>query len=200
MGVSPADRASLLGVPVRSLHTIVWSIAGVLAFLALFLRAGIIGLPIGSALSFGVLLRALAALMLGRMTHLPTIVASSVVIGVLEMGVDWNGFLGQRSPLRAERAVAVDDRSAAAIGEDEVIMRGQFAEGVARVDGCECGRGVNIPEDGHKAAGVQHGLFKQRVIDADAARLDEHIGGRGGGFHLPRGFALGGVVDDDTGP
>ena len=102
-----ADRASLLGVPVRSLHTVVWSIAGVLAFLALFLRAGVIGLPIGSALSFGVLLRALAALMLGRMTHLPTIVASSVVIGVLEMGVDWNGFLGQRSPLLIEPVVAL---------------------------------------------------------------------------------------------
>lgn len=102
-----ADRASLLGVPVKSLHTVVWSIAGVLAFLALFLRAGVIGLPIGSALSFGVLLRALAALMLGRMTHLPTIVASSLAIGVLEMGVDWNGFLGQRSPLLIEPVVAV---------------------------------------------------------------------------------------------
>lgn len=102
-----ADRASLLGVPVKSLHTVVWAIAGALAFLALFLRAGVIGLPIGSALSFGVLLRALAALMLGRMTHLPTIVASSLAIGVLEMGVDWNGFLGQRSPLLIEPVVAV---------------------------------------------------------------------------------------------
>ena len=102
-----ADRASLLGVPVKGLHTVVWSIAGVLAFLALFLRAGVIGLPIGSAMSFGVLLRALAALMLGRMTHLPTIVASSLVIGVLEMGVDWNGFLGHRSPLLIEPVVAV---------------------------------------------------------------------------------------------
>lgn len=102
-----SDRASLLGVPVKSLHTVVWAIAGVLAFLALFLRAGVVGLPIGSALSFGVLLRALAALMLGRMTHLPTIVASSLAIGVLEMGVDWNGFLGHRSPLLVEPVVAV---------------------------------------------------------------------------------------------
>ena len=102
-----SDRASLLGVPVKTLHTVVWSIAGVLAFLALFLRAGVIGLPIGAALSFGVLLRALAALMLGRMTHLPTIVAGSVAIGVLEMGVDWNGFLGQRSPLLIEPVVAL---------------------------------------------------------------------------------------------
>ncbi len=102
-----ADRASLLGVPVKRLHTIVWAIAGGLAYLALFLRAGVVGLPIGAALSFGILLRALAALMLGRMTHLPTIVASSLAIGVLEMGVDWNGFLGQRSPLLIEPVVAM---------------------------------------------------------------------------------------------
>ncbi len=68
-----ADRASLLGVPVKNLHTIVWAIAGMLAFLALFLRAGMIGLPIGSALSLDFLVRALAALIIGRMTHLPTI-------------------------------------------------------------------------------------------------------------------------------
>jgi len=94
-----SDRASLLGVPVKSLHTIVWSIAATLAFLALFLRAGIIGLPIGSALSLDFLVRALAALIIGRMTHLPTITAAAVALGVLEMGVDWNGVMGEKSPL-----------------------------------------------------------------------------------------------------
>jgi branched-chain amino acid transport system permease protein len=94
-----ADRASLLGVPVKRLHTIVWAIAGTLAFLALFLRAGMIGLPIGSALSLEFLVRALAALIIGRMTHLPTITAAAVALGVLEMGVDWNGVLGEKSPL-----------------------------------------------------------------------------------------------------
>jgi branched-chain amino acid transport system permease protein len=102
-----SERASLLGVPVKGLHTIVWSIAGVLAFLALFLRSGVIGLPIGAALSFGVLLRALAALMLGRMTNLTTIAFSGVAIGVLQMGVDWNGFMGQKSPLLIEPIVAL---------------------------------------------------------------------------------------------
>jgi len=102
-----AERASLLGVPVKGLHTIVWTIAGVLAFLALFLRAGIVGLPIGSALSFGILLRSLAALVLGRMTHLPTITLSAIAVGLLEVGVDWNGFLGQKSPLLIEPVVAV---------------------------------------------------------------------------------------------
>jgi len=104
-----SERASLLGVPVKGLHTIVWSIAGVLAFLGLFLRSGVIGLPIGSALSFGILLRALAALMLGRMTNLTTIALSGVAIGVLQMGVDWNGlpFFDQRSPLLIEPVVAL---------------------------------------------------------------------------------------------
>ena len=102
-----AERASLLGVPVKGLHTVVWSIAGMLAFLALFLRSGVIGLPIGSALSFGVLLRALAALMLGRMTNLPVIAGAGVAIGVLQMGVDWNGFMGQKSPLLIEPVVAL---------------------------------------------------------------------------------------------
>ena len=103
-----SERASLLGVPVKGLHTIVWAIAGVLAFLALFLRAGIVGLPIGTVgSSFGLLLRALAALMLGRMISMPTIVCSSMAIGVLEMGVDWNGFMGQHSPLLIEPVIAV---------------------------------------------------------------------------------------------
>ncbi len=104
-----AERASLLGVPVKGLHTIVWSIAGVLAFLSLFLRSGVIGLPIGTALSLGVLMRALAALMLGRMTNLTTIALSGVAIGVLQMGVDWNGisFLDQKSPLLIEPIVAL---------------------------------------------------------------------------------------------
>ena len=104
-----AERASLLGVPVKGLHTIVWAIAGVLAFLALFLRSGVVGLPIGSALSLGILLRALAALMLGRMTNLWTIALSGVAIGVLQMGVDWNGIslLDQRSPLLIEPVVAI---------------------------------------------------------------------------------------------
>jgi branched-chain amino acid transport system permease protein len=85
-----ADRASLLGVPVQRLQTVVWAIAGLLAFVAIFLRASIIGLPVGFALSFAVLLRSFAALMMGRLTNLPAICASAVALGVLEQGVTWN--------------------------------------------------------------------------------------------------------------
>ena len=85
-----ADRASLLGVPVRRLQTVVWVVATVLSFLALYLRAGIIGLPFGSAFTFTLLLSALAALTLGRFTHLPAIGGAAVALGVLEVAVDWN--------------------------------------------------------------------------------------------------------------
>jgi branched-chain amino acid transport system permease protein len=86
-----ADRASLLGVPVRRLETVVWIIAAVLAFVGAYLRAGVVGLPIGgSVLTFGFLLRTLAALVLGRMTDLPAVAAAAVTIGLLEQGVGWN--------------------------------------------------------------------------------------------------------------
>lgn len=85
-----ADRASLLGVPVKRLQTLVWAVAAALSFVGVFLRASIIGLPVITVLTFGGLLFALAALMLGRLTNLPAITASAVALGVLEQGVVWN--------------------------------------------------------------------------------------------------------------
>jgi branched-chain amino acid transport system permease protein len=85
-----SDRASMLGIPVRRLNTYVWVIAGVLSFAGLFLRAGVIGLPVGSAFSLNVLLLAFAALTLGRLTDLPCVAVSAVALGVLEQGVVWN--------------------------------------------------------------------------------------------------------------
>ena len=85
-----ADRAALLGIPVGRLHTVVWSLAAVLSFLALFLEAGIIGVPLGSASGLTVLLSALAALTLGRLTNMPAIVASAMALGLLESHVRWN--------------------------------------------------------------------------------------------------------------
>ncbi len=42
-----ADRAASLGIPVGRIHTCVWVVATVLSFLALFLQAGVVGLPLG---------------------------------------------------------------------------------------------------------------------------------------------------------
>lgn len=98
-----SDRAATLGIPVQRLHVLVWAVAAALAFVALFLRAGILGLPVGGALTLGVLLRALAALMLGRLTDLPAVATSAVALGMLELGVSWN----VSSPLLLDPILAV---------------------------------------------------------------------------------------------
>jgi branched-chain amino acid transport system permease protein len=88
-----ADRASLLGIPVGRLHTCVWAIAASLSFIAIFLQAGLVGVPLGSPVGLTVLLSALAALMIGRLTDMPAIVSSAVALGLLESHVRWNDAL-----------------------------------------------------------------------------------------------------------
>ena len=83
-------RAAMLGIPVKGLQSIVWSVATVLGFVALFLRSGIYGLPVGGSLGLLLLLRSLAALTLGRLVHLPTIIAGSLALGILQEAVVWN--------------------------------------------------------------------------------------------------------------
>jgi branched-chain amino acid transport system permease protein len=85
-----ADRASLLGIPVRRIQTLVWALAALLSFIGVFLRAGVVGLPSVTVLGFGGLLFALAALMLGRLDDLPAVALAAVALGVLEQGVAWN--------------------------------------------------------------------------------------------------------------
>ncbi len=95
-------RANLLGIPVKALQSLVWGMATALAFLAVFLRAGVFGIPIGGQLGLLLLLRALAALMLGRMVHLPTMLGSAIALGVLQEGLLWNA----EGPAAAEAQMA----------------------------------------------------------------------------------------------
>lgn len=97
-----SDRAAMLGIPVARLSTVVWAIAAALSFLALFLRAGILGVPLGSALSITALVQALAALVIGRLVNLGAIALSAVALGVLEYGVTWN----MNSPLATAPIIA----------------------------------------------------------------------------------------------
>jgi branched-chain amino acid transport system permease protein len=85
-----SDRAALLGIPVRRLEAQVWTLATVLAFCSVLLTAGVASLPFGVGLGLSVVLRALAALVIGRMTHLVSIAVTAVAIGVLEAGIQWN--------------------------------------------------------------------------------------------------------------
>ena len=82
-----ADRASLLGIPVRRLNTVVWVVAGALSGLAAVLRMPISGVAIGSPLGPSLLLRALAAAVIGRMESLPKTVAAALVLGMVSEAV-----------------------------------------------------------------------------------------------------------------
>jgi len=85
-----ADRASLLGVPVKRVNLVVWAVAAFLATVGVLLRAGVVGLPIGSALGVSVLMRTLAAAVVGRMERMPTIVVASIMLGVVEQAAVWH--------------------------------------------------------------------------------------------------------------
>lgn len=82
-----SDRAATLGVPVGRIQTTVWVITTVLAFATVFLRSGVISVPIGSVLGVSVLVRALAAAVIGRMESFPRITAAAIGLGVVEQSI-----------------------------------------------------------------------------------------------------------------
>jgi branched-chain amino acid transport system permease protein len=82
-----ADRAATLGIPVRRLHTVVWIIATVLAYIAMFLRAGAVGLPIGQVLSATFLVQALAAAVFGRFERLAVIASAGIGLGIVDQAM-----------------------------------------------------------------------------------------------------------------
>lgn len=84
------DRASMLGIPVRRIEAQVWTLTALLSFLSVLLTAGIASLPFGLGAGLAVVLRALAALVIGRMTHLVVITVTAITLGVLESGIRWN--------------------------------------------------------------------------------------------------------------
>ena len=86
-----ADRAFTLGIPVKRLHTIVWVVASVLAFLAMFLRAGAVGLPIGQVLPPSFLVQALAAAVFGRFERFTSIAAAALGLGIVDQAMVFNG-------------------------------------------------------------------------------------------------------------
>ncbi len=82
------ERASLLGVPVRRISTIVWVVAAGLSAVGALLRAPTIGLSIAGG-NFGpsLLVRALAPAIVGRMENMRTTFLSAVVLGIVDQAV-----------------------------------------------------------------------------------------------------------------
>jgi branched-chain amino acid transport system permease protein len=86
-----AERALLLGIPIKRLSTIVWMVAGGLAALTFVLKAPFSGVTPGLTTAGPVvLLPALAAAVVARMESLPIAFAAGVGIGIMEQIVRWN--------------------------------------------------------------------------------------------------------------
>lgn len=87
------DRARLLGVPVRRLSTLIWTITGVLSALAVLLRVPIIGFSSFDSVSSGglpLLLQTLTAAVIGSMTSLPVTVVAAIGIGIADQLSAWS--------------------------------------------------------------------------------------------------------------
>ena len=75
-----SDRARLLGVRVKRVSMLVWCIAGLLSALTAVLQAPITGFQFGVLSGFSLLLRALAAAVIGRMENLPVTFGAAVLL------------------------------------------------------------------------------------------------------------------------
>jgi branched-chain amino acid transport system permease protein len=85
-----AERAMLLGIPVRRLSMIVWAIAAVLSALAIMLTAPIQPLPPTVLSGPVILLPSLAAAVLARMESLPRAFIAGIGIGILQQATFWS--------------------------------------------------------------------------------------------------------------
>lgn len=82
-----ADRASLLGIPVKRVGTVAWALAGLFGSVTIFVRASLVGIPVDGSLGYQVLLFALAPAVVARMESIPIAVMAGMAVGVLEFSV-----------------------------------------------------------------------------------------------------------------
>ncbi|HUR49335.1 MAG TPA: ABC transporter permease [Acidimicrobiales bacterium] len=81
------DRASLLGIPVKRVSTVVWTLAAVLSAIGVFLRGPLVGIPITGFVGPTLLLYGLAAAVIARMKHMYVAIAAGMLIGIVEQSV-----------------------------------------------------------------------------------------------------------------
>jgi branched-chain amino acid transport system permease protein len=78
------ERASLLGIPVRRVSTVVWVVATVLSAVGVFLRTPLVGLNLTGFVGPGILLFGLAVAVIARMDSLPTAFFGGMLIGIID--------------------------------------------------------------------------------------------------------------------
>ncbi|WP_436795165.1 branched-chain amino acid ABC transporter permease [Actinospongicola halichondriae] len=85
-----ADRAGLLGIPVKRVQTVAWGIAGLFGATVIFFQASVTSIPLDGSLGYGTLLFALAAAVVAKMESIPTAVLAGVAIGIVDFATVQN--------------------------------------------------------------------------------------------------------------
>jgi len=83
------ERAVLLGIPVRRLSLLAWTVAAALSGVAALLSAPILGPHIGFFGGPPALLAPLAAAIVARLESMPTALVAAVAFGIVEQSVFW---------------------------------------------------------------------------------------------------------------
>jgi branched-chain amino acid transport system permease protein len=78
-----AERAALLGIPVKRIGTLAWGLAGLLSALAIFAQAPLIGVPSDATLGFDALLYGLAAAVVAKLDSIGLSLYTGIGIGIL---------------------------------------------------------------------------------------------------------------------
>jgi ABC-type branched-subunit amino acid transport system ATPase component/ABC-type branched-subunit amino acid transport system permease subunit len=100
------DAARLAGVPIDRVSFAVWTAAGLLAGVSAILIGPTRPLALSQALGPQLMLKALAAAMLGGLTRLSSVFVAGIAIGVLEALVLWNSPVGGALDLVLLAAIA----------------------------------------------------------------------------------------------
>ena len=81
------ERASLIGIPVKRVSTIVWALAAVLSSVGIFLRGPLVGINLTGNTGLGVLLFGLAIAVMAKMDSMPLAFGSGLLIGAINEAV-----------------------------------------------------------------------------------------------------------------
>ncbi|MEY2591418.1 MAG: branched-chain amino acid transport system permease protein livM [Acidimicrobiaceae bacterium] len=81
------ERASLLGIPVKRVSTIVWMLAATMSAIGVFLTVPLTGLPLDSFVGPRLLLLGLSVAVIARMESLPTAFLAGLFIGIVDQAI-----------------------------------------------------------------------------------------------------------------
>ena len=81
-----ADRASLLGIPVKRVGMVAWMIAGLLGAMAIFVQSPLVGVPSNATLGFDSLLYGLAAAVVAKMERFGVALVAGMGVGIIVFG------------------------------------------------------------------------------------------------------------------